>query len=81
MSVLHIHWLQIEKANLYRLAIEDLHGNPVVTSILLSGASSYQAPSWLPEKAENTVLRWRVSTFDEAGKQINQTTWRESSVW
>lgn len=73
-------WSQAEKASLYRLEVEDLRGNTMVSAVLLRGAGSYLAPSWLRERAGDGILRWRVKAFDEAGRLVDETGWRSLRI-
>ena len=74
------NWSQIEKAALYHLRVEDLQGNAVVSAVLLRGAESYEAPTWLKDRAKDRVLRWKIVAFDETTKQIDETEWRSLRI-
>ncbi len=66
----------IDNATTYRLEVEDLQGNPTISAILTTGIGAYRAPSWLKDRVRDTVVRWHVIAFGQAGKQIAQTDWR-----
>jgi hypothetical protein len=69
-------WTMLEKANVYRVEVEDLQSTPVISAILPAGVGSYRAPPWLQARAGNRLLRWRVLAFDAAGKELDHTPWR-----
>ena len=69
-------WTQIENATTYRLKVQDLQGNLIISAILTSGAGAYRAPSWLKDRVGDAVMQWRIIAFDQAGKQIVETEWR-----
>jgi len=69
-------WSLIAPAATYRLEVADLQGNPIVSAIVLSGVSTYRAPSWLKDRVRDTVARWRVVAFDQAGRPLAETSWR-----
>ena len=69
-------WTPTENVALYELQVQDLQGNMVVNAILLGGAVSYQAPSWLGDKAAGEVLRWKVIAFGATGVKLTETDWR-----
>ncbi len=73
---LNFTWTSVTKAAVYRMEVEDLQGIPIISAILTSEANSYRAPSWLEEKVGDSVARWRVSGFDQAGRLLIQTDWR-----
>ena len=69
-------WSLVAQAATYRLEVADLQGNPIVSAIVLSGVDTYRAPSWLKDRVRDTVARWRVVAFDQAGRPVAQTDWR-----
>ena len=69
-------WSLIAPAATYRLEVADLQGNPIISAIVLSGVGTYRAPSWLKDRVRDTVARWRVVAFDQAGRPIAETDWR-----
>lgn len=68
-------WTLIDNATTYRLEVQDLQGNPIVSAILTTGVSNYRAPSWLRDRVRDTVMQWRVIAFDQTGKEIVETEW------
>src|SRR5438552_2015595 len=46
----NFNWTLVDKAETYRLEVEDLQGHPIISAILTSKISSYRAPSWLKNK-------------------------------
>jgi len=70
------NWTLVDKAETYRLEVEDLQGHRIISAILTSKMSSYRAPSWLKDKVGDAVARWRLVAYDEEGKQLAQTDWR-----
>jgi hypothetical protein len=69
-------WTLTDNAMTYRLEVQDLQGNPIISAILTSEISTYRAPSWLKDKVGGTVARWRIVAFNQAGDPIAQTDWR-----
>lgn len=73
-------WSQANNARLYRLEVADPRGHTLLSALLLRGADSYQAPSWLKERAEGGILRWKVAAFDDAGRLVDETGWRSLRI-
>jgi hypothetical protein len=69
-------WTETDRVAFYRIEIEKLSGGVILHALLLPGAGSYRAPSWLKDKTEEGALRWRVIGLDKTGKQIVETPWR-----
>ena len=69
-------WRLTNNAATYRLEVEDLQANQIISAILVSGIGAYRAPSWFKDKVGSTVVRWRVTAFDNQNKQVSQTDWR-----
>ncbi|MBI3653492.1 MAG: hypothetical protein HY231_20880 [Acidobacteria bacterium] len=69
-------WTEISGAAFYRIEIADAQEVPVLSAVLLPGAASYHAPSWLQEKSSDGKFRWRVVALDDKGNTITETTWR-----
>ena len=71
----NFNWTLVDKAETYRLEVEDLQGHSLIAAILTSKTSNYRAPSWLKDKVGDAVARWRMVAFDQDGKQLAQTDW------
>jgi hypothetical protein len=69
-------WTLIDNAATYRLEVQDLQATPIISAILVGGVDTYRSPSWLKDKVGDKVVRWRVLAFNEQGKQIAETEWR-----
>lgn len=69
-------WTLIGEAVTYRLEVEDFNGTAIVSAVLTKDINTYRAPSWLKDKIGDAVARWRVTAFDDQGKQLSQTDWR-----
>src|SRR5437868_32724 len=69
-------WSPIETAATYRLEVQDLQGNQIISAILTQEVGTYRAPSWLKDRVGDTVAKWRVTAFDHAGQRIVATDWR-----
>ena len=69
-------WVENQPGSFVRLEVIDRNEKPLLNSLLPVGAMSYRAPSWLREKAVDGNLRWRVTLFDQAGRQLAATPWR-----
>jgi hypothetical protein len=70
-------WVENQSGSFARLEVADRNEKLLLNSLLPAGAMSYRAPSWLREKAVDGNLRWRVTLFDQTGRQIAATPWRE----
>ncbi len=69
-------WSHVENAATYRLELQDLQGNNVISAILLGSTETYRAPSWLKDKVGSGVVQWRVIAFNEIGQRIAESQWR-----
>lgn len=69
-------WSHTENAATSRLEVQDLQGNPLMSAILVGAVENYRAPSWFRGKVGDSVMRWRVTAFDEQGRQIGGSSWR-----
>ncbi|HKQ79646.1 MAG TPA: hypothetical protein VJ810_38490 [Blastocatellia bacterium] len=69
-------WAGGAPATYFRLEVEDASGKPILSAVLPSDKTSYRAPSWLKEKADDGNLRWRVLALDRSGAPLAETTWR-----
>lgn len=63
-------------AALYRLEIEKLTGERILTALVLPDLNVYRAPPLLDEKAGTEVVRWRIVALDAAGKPLIESAWR-----
>ena len=70
-------WSELPQGAFYRLEIEDLTRQPVMSAVLLPGRGMYRAPPWLKDRIGGGVARWRVVALDRDGQPINETAWRE----
>lgn len=73
---LTFRWSTLADAVFYRLEITGPDIRPVISALLPSSVSSYQAPDWLRERAGGAGLRWRVEAVDETGATLTRTAWR-----
>ncbi|MEW6365307.1 MAG: hypothetical protein AB1714_11815 [Acidobacteriota bacterium] len=64
------------EAALYRLEIERLSGEHILSALVPPELSVYRAPPLLVEKAGRDVVRWRVLGLDTGGKSIIESAWR-----
>lgn len=69
-------WTEIEQAAFYRIELQSMKGDPIISAMLLPGVASYRAPSWLKEKVADG-LQWRVVALDQTGATLNETPWRK----
>jgi hypothetical protein len=69
-------WSHLDHVATYRLEVQDLQANPVISAIMLGAVESYRAPSWFKVRVGGAVVRWRVSAFDQQGTEIGETDWR-----
>ncbi len=66
-------WKSLEDAKAYRLEILDEQNKEVLSAIVLSPMTIYQAPSWFWERFSGKNPSWRVIALDEKGDTIIQT--------
>ena len=69
-------WSHVEHVATYRLEVQDMQAQPVISALMLGDVENYRAPSWFKAKVGGAVVRWRVSAFDEQGRVIGETDWR-----
>ncbi|MEW6127315.1 MAG: hypothetical protein AB1757_09765 [Acidobacteriota bacterium] len=69
-------WTETNGAAFYRLEIENEKGENVWSALLLPGVGAYRAPSFLQEKTQSELLRWRVVALDQSGNVIIETAKR-----
>lgn len=69
-------WVAVKQAAIYRLEAKDARGELVLSALLPAGATTYRAPSWLPDKLPDGEMRWRVSALNFSGKEIQKSDWR-----
>jgi hypothetical protein len=75
-SALTVSWLEERRAALYRVDFETDDGVSVLSAVAAAGALSYQAPSFLLERASGKPLRWRVVALDFSGGEMRRSRWR-----
>jgi hypothetical protein len=75
-SAVTVSWLEERRAALYRVEFETGDGVPVFNAVAPAGAVTYQAPSFLFERASGKPLRWRVTALDFAGGEVRRSRWR-----
>jgi hypothetical protein len=73
---IYFTWSHLESAATSRMEVQDLQGNPVMSAILAGAAEKYRAPSWFRVRVGDSVVRWRVTEFDELGRQVGESSWR-----
>jgi hypothetical protein len=73
---LEFRWSALSGGTLVRLEIRDSSGAMVISAVLESPASSYVAPSWLPERVGGPDLTWRVVALDGEGQVLRSSSWR-----
>ena len=69
-------WVGVGQAAIYRLEAKNSQGELVLSALLQAGLASYRAPTWLKDKLPDGKLRWRISAFNFAGKEILSSDWR-----
>ena len=74
-------WSEVEGAAFYRLELEYISGEVLLSAVVLQGAEFYRAPSWIGDKALKggpgpVEIRWRVVAFDERGRMLVETSRR-----
>jgi hypothetical protein len=70
-------WTEEPGAGYYRLEVEDTAGQRLLAAVLPAGVLEYRAPPWLPERAPQGPVRWRVVALDLGGGPVEGTAWRE----
>ncbi|HUE83906.1 MAG TPA: hypothetical protein VMM84_17515 [Pyrinomonadaceae bacterium] len=79
-DVIELTWADTTQPALYRLEIENLKNEQILSAILLPNKRSYRAPPWIGSKAEGGYLRWRVIALDREGKTQSESPWRDLRV-
>lgn len=74
---LEFRWATVAEGVLLRLEIRDLSNVIVLSAIIESPASSYVAPTWLPERVSGSELTWRVVSIDGEGQPLQSSSWRK----
>ncbi len=70
-------WTHTGTVALYRLEIREAGSErTLLAAVLTSGVASYQAPPWLRERTERSLLEWRVIGLDTEGEESQRTPWR-----
>jgi hypothetical protein len=75
-SAVTVSWIEERRAALYRVEFQTDDGVPVFTAVAPAGAITYQAPSFLFERASGKALRWRVTALDFGGGEMRRSRWR-----
>lgn len=65
-----------KQTSLYRLEVEKLGGERVLSAFVQPDIGAYRAPPFLAERSGSDVLRWRVVSLDAKGKAITESPWR-----
>lgn len=76
-KVVEFRWSELPQGVFYRLEIEDMSAQPIMSAVLLPGQGRYRAPPWLKDRIGGGVVRWRVVALDRVGQTISETAWRE----
>ena len=75
-SAVTVSWLEERRAALYRVEFETDDGVPVFNAVAPAGAVTYQAPSFVFERASGKPLRWRVTALGFGGGEMRRSRWR-----
>jgi hypothetical protein len=70
-------WLEIDRAELYRLEIEDSTSRKILIAYLQADTTVYKMPSWLKGKLADGRLQWRVIAFDRNRNPLSETPRRQ----
>ncbi len=77
-GAVNFQWMPIERAQFYRLEIEE-NGNLVFAARVRAGgegSNTYQAPPMLRQQATGIRTRWRLMALDAQGRAVGQSEWR-----
>lgn len=66
-------WKGLENAAAYKLEILDVKDDLIMSAMLISPNSTYQAPSWFWQRFADRNPSWRILAFDASGKEISRT--------
>lgn len=69
-------WTEVDQGAFFRLEIETVDAQHVLSALVERGTGAYRAPSWLKDWAGDGRVRWRVAALSAAGKEIRITPWR-----
>jgi hypothetical protein len=69
-------WSLQTSVKMYRLEIETRDGERVLEAYVPAESRLYHPPSWLFERANGRILRWRVLALGADGGTVARTAWR-----
>ncbi|MEW5975597.1 MAG: hypothetical protein AB1898_07305 [Acidobacteriota bacterium] len=75
-QTVNLVWMEMAGPLLYRVEVEDLQGNKLLTALLQPGVGVYRLPPWVVQSAASDPLRWRVAAVDQKGAVAAETEWR-----
>ena len=70
-------WRPMAGAQFYRLEVRTAAGQPVIAAVTLPDTRTYRAPSFLPERAGDGYLQWRVTALDGEARRLADSGWRD----
>lgn len=79
-SSLTFTWQPLPQAGHYRLDLESADGAEILSAIVPAGVAGYRAPPWLPERAPQGEMRWRVVGIDLEGGEVGRSGWRRLTL-
>lgn len=66
-------WKSLEKAAAYKLEVLGSNDDAIMSAMLVSPNSTYQAPSWFWSRFADRNPSWKILAFDSSGKEISRT--------
>jgi hypothetical protein len=63
-------------ADFYRVDLETLEGEALLSALLPRTARRYEVPAWLATRAADRAIRWRVVGLAADGAHLRTSTWR-----
>lgn len=72
---LEFSWLETEAAAFARLQVE-ADGKPVLRAVVRGGTGRYAAPPFFATGQRGKLLRWRVVTVSEEGRELAASAWQ-----
>lgn len=65
-------------ADFYRVDLETLQGESLLSALLPRTARRYEVPSWLATRAADRTIRWRVVGLAADGAHLRTSAWRSA---
>ncbi len=79
-SALEFRWRAVADAYEYRLDVQRRDTALDASALLTMHSTRYAAPQWFRDRLGGGPMRWRVTAFDERGRQLARSAWWSFTV-